>query len=86
MYCLSLFIDVAKFPRKQLRKEEFALAHGLRGLSLDLQGRNMIEEHSKGKLFLPHFNGEVGGGHFREKMCLQNRAPVNYFLQMKVTS
>lgn len=60
-YCLSLFIDVAKFPRKQLRKEEFALAQGLRGLSLDLQGRNMIEEHSKGKLFLPHFNGEVGG-------------------------
>lgn len=33
VYCLSLFIDVPKFPRKQLREEEFALAHGFRGLS-----------------------------------------------------
>lgn len=51
----------------------------------DRQERNMIEEHGKGKLFLSHFNGEVGG-HFREKICLQSRAPVNYFLQLKVTS
>lgn len=34
VYCMSLFIDVSKFSRKQLREEEFALAHGFRGLSL----------------------------------------------------
>lgn len=58
---------------------------GLEVSVYDHQERNMIEERGKGKLVIPHFNREVRG-YFREKICLQSRAPVTYYLQLKVTS